>query len=198
MDRKNTIETIENQLVSEKTWFEKGEVTISDRPKNSLLFKQEKRKTAKKEEEEESDDSEDLAENLEFKRSKTVLKIDAQQQKEIEKIIKQKIKDKSYDNPRKPKPVSQKDKLSEMYESMPTVKETQAPEDRPALHDIYEGRRTENDKFMDKNKMIALFNEIDHDLANLSDSLYIISRPIVPKTTQPTEIKPTAEKPLEH
>lgn len=154
MDRRRQIENIENQLVGEKPWFEKGEVSVKERPKNSLLLN-------------EDCDSDEFIRNIEFIRNKTTLKIENTVDVIIEKILKERIKRKEYDNPRK-----------SVQKTKELVVEEAPQEERKAVHEILEGRRTENDKFMDLNEMIKLFNEIDSALVEISDKSYTANRPM--------------------
>ena len=183
MHRQEQIKDIENKLVSEKAWYEKGEVTAKDRPMNSLLHapkkklsKRQKKIKKKTESTEECFDDEcesaEFADKIEFIRNKTTLYICSKLEKTIEQIVKQKIKDKTYDNPRKKMIVDGRKKIEEI-----AAQKTEETERAP-LHDIYEGRRTENDKYMDKIELVKLYNEIDKDIANIKDYTYVTSRPI--------------------
>ncbi|KAH9386099.1 uncharacterized protein NEMAJ01_0995 [Nematocida major] len=157
MGRQTEIKRIENELVGEKPWFEKGEVSVKERPKNSLL-------------QEEDCDSDEFVKNIEFIRSRATLKIEDTVDVMIERVVKDLIKKKEYSNPRKVTAKTEK-------EAMP-VSEQGLKEESKAVHDILDGRRTENDKFMNPNEMIKLFNEIDSELAAISDKSYTITRPM--------------------
>ncbi|KAI5159510.1 hypothetical protein NEAUS03_0357 [Nematocida ausubeli] len=169
MDRQRQIERIESELVSQKPWYEKGEVSVKERPKNSLLF-------------DEDCDSDEFVRNIEFIRNKTTLKIENTIDVLIERIVKDRIKRKTYDNPRKAQP-----KKKDLTIVVPDKDE------KVVLHDILDGRRSENDKFMDPNEMIKLFNEIDSALVEISDKSYTGSRPmqtISKKEAQPDDANP--------
>ncbi|KAI5188472.1 hypothetical protein NECID01_0103 [Nematocida sp. AWRm77] len=173
MNRKDTIQRIEEELVRPKPWYEKGEVTVKDRPKNSLLFQPEhrdkKKKPAQENDFEDSCESDEFKEKIEFIRSKTTLKISADMERVLETLVCKKIKDKAYDNPRKENLTEKKPKHTEPEEVDPA-------QDRAPLHDAYEGRRTENDKFMDKAQLVSLLGEIDRDLAEIADCMYVPTR----------------------
>ncbi|EIJ88235.1 hypothetical protein NEPAR06_0358 [Nematocida parisii] len=154
MDRQKQIEKIENELVSKKPWYEKGEVSVKERPKNSLLF-------------DEDCDSDEFVRNIEFIRNKTTLKIENTVDVLIERIVKDRIKRKEYDNPRKT-----------VQKKKETVIEVADKEEKTVVHDILDGRRSENDKFMEPSEMIRLFNEIDSALVEISDKSYTGSRPM--------------------
>ncbi|KAI5191508.1 hypothetical protein NEMIN01_1534 [Nematocida minor] len=155
MNRQRQIENIENELVKNKSWFEKGEVSVKERPKNSLLF-------------DDDCDSDEFARNIEFIRNKTTLKIENTVDVVIERIVKEKIKNKQYDNPRKTQNKTE-DKIAT---------EEMKKEEKTVVHDILEGRRSENDKFMEPSEIIRLFNEIDAALVEITDKSYTVSRPM--------------------
>jgi len=188
MGRREEIERIEDGLVGERHWYEKGEVTIKERPKDSMLFgkkektKKEKAKqkgTQKKKQNdiesylEEEYGSEEFAEKIDFIRNKSTMKITEKTERMLERVVLGKMKDKTYDNPRKKQIVDSRQKVAEALSKAPET------EEKKPLHDVYEGRKTENDKFMEKSLMIELFNEIDRDLAEITDRTYITTRPIV-------------------
>lgn len=154
MDRQREIETIEDELVKNKPWFEKGEVSVRERPKNSLLF-------------DEDCDSDEFVRNIEFIRNKTTVKIENTVDIAIERIVKEKLKNKQYDNPRK----------TAKKEEVPISEEVKK-EEKTAVHDILEGRKSENDKFMEPSEIVRLFNEIDKSIAELTDRSYVVSRPM--------------------
>lgn len=155
MDRQRKIDDIEKELITSKPWFEKGEVSVKERPKNSLLF-------------DDDCDSDEFVRNIEFIRNKTTLKIENTLDIVIERIVKEKLKNKQYDNRRK----------SAQKKDNPVISVEESKEEKKAIHDILEGRRSENDKFMDPNEIVKLFNEIDSALAELTDKSYRASRPI--------------------
>lgn len=155
MDRQRKIDDIEKELITSKPWFEKGEVSVKERPKNSLLF-------------DDDCDSDEFVRNIEFIRNKTTLKIENTLDIVIERIVKEKLKNKQYDNRRK----------SAQKKDNPVISVEESKEEKKAIHDILEGRRSENDKFMDPNEIVKLFNEIDSALAEITDKSYRASRPI--------------------
>lgn len=177
MNRENTIQKIEEELLQAKPWYEKGEVTVKERPKNSLLI-QPARKTKTKPAADYFDEeggSDEFTEKIEFIRSKTTLKICTEMERMLEQVVQGKIKEKAYDNPRRQTISERKDK-AKAVEAAAAAPET--AEERAPLHDVYEGRRTENDKFMEKSQLVALLSEIDRDLAEISDCTYVATRPI--------------------
>ncbi|KAI5185770.1 hypothetical protein NEHOM01_1047 [Nematocida homosporus] len=193
MANSHIIAQIEDDLVNGKAWYEKGEVTIKDRPKGTLvkpLVKEEKiRKRGKDKvgrdkvgKEEEIEEEDYIHEDLEFVRNKTTLKITEKVSSLLERIVKDKIKKKEYDNPRKVQKKS-KEELAKLISS--EITKTEEPERGP-LHDVYAGRRTENDQFMAKAQLVALFNEIDKELSAITDHTYTASRPIILPDDIPT------------
>ncbi|OAG29950.1 hypothetical protein NEDG_01497 [Nematocida displodere] len=146
-ERKVTIADIEEKLLKAREWYELGEVTQNDRPKNSLI----------------SPEMETGGE-IEVIRSKSTLKTEDLSQ-ELEVLLRNRIKEKKYDNRRK---TVLKENVLAGKEEIDIPRAPRAPEPpRAPLHDAYEGRTTANDKFMDKTILLQLFNEIEKDLINL-------------------------------
>ncbi|KAI5170968.1 hypothetical protein NEFER03_0370 [Nematocida sp. LUAm3] len=170
MERNKRIEEIERQLVGEKPWYEKGEVSVKERPKGTLVKDTSKGKVQKNEEQDDL-----LREDIEITRNKRTVKITEEISSVIDQVVLDRIKKKEYDNPRKQK-VSTKKEISELLGA--SVNEEKQKEERAPLHDLLEGRKTVNDSFMGKEQLISLLNEIDKDLSSISDESYVVSRPI--------------------
>lgn len=164
--RAQQIEQIENALVSERVWYERGEVTAKQRPKNSVAGG-----IAAATDSDIVGDDESVSEaQLEFIRSKSALQITDKVSSLIERVVRDKIKQKQYSNPRR-----NTGKALNTADTAETLKETESPSTttRPALHELYAERRTQNDSFMERPQMTALFNEINKDLASIADQTFI-------------------------
>lgn len=172
MERKAYIEKAEAQLVEEKAWYEKGEVDIRSRPKNTLVRVLDPQKRENTEQHTGSDEeSSGAADKLEVTRKKAAAKVTEKLAREIERFVRQKVKAKEYDNIRRPRnPGSKK---SQDPEAKPEKAED-PPKAQP-LHDQCAERKTENDKYMDRAQLLKLLGEIDRDLAELTDPTYIAS-----------------------
>jgi U3 small nucleolar ribonucleoprotein component len=177
--RERAIEEIEERLVSGSKWYEKGEVTAEGRPKNSLLTAREaegprKKLTRKRDEESEEEES------LEFVRNKMVFEWTEEHVREMEKKIRERVKEKRYDNlktvKRKKVPAKEKSEKGEAKS-----------EERKALHDGFEGKISRNDGFMEKSEIIRLFNEIDAELCALSDHTYVSTEMVQAASTKPAK-----------
>lgn len=151
--RRQRVQDIEDRLVGEKKWFERGEVTADRRPKNSL---------AAQRSDDDDESSGDAGPRLDFVRNKMVIRPSADRQREIEKSVRDKVRAKSFDNP--------SGKSAFVPPSAAT--ETAAETHRETLHDVYAGQSSHNDRFMEKSEMARLFCEIDAELCSLSDHTY--------------------------
>lgn len=169
MDRKAYIEKAEAHLVEEKAWYEKGEVDIRSRPKNTLVKVIDQQKRENTEQTGSEEESSEAADKLEVTRKKAAAKVTDKLAREIERFVRQKVKAKEYDNIRR----SRKPKKTEK-EPEPTEK-PEEPQKIEAIHDQCNERQTENDKYMDRDQLLKLLGEIDRDLAELTDPTYIAS-----------------------